>query len=159
MKYIRCVNNLDIKVKVNNEDFENLNKYKWYFSKTGYTRATINKNRIFMHRYITSCPKNMEVDHINGDKLDNRRLNLRICTRKQNSQNSKKMKNCTSIYKGVRYDKSSKRIKRWMAAIETNGKCITIGRFHTQEEAATAYNKKALELFGEYANINNIDKD
>lgn len=139
------------------ENMESLKKYKWHFHKAGYVRATINGRREFCHRIILNAKKGEIIDHINGDKLDNRRTNLRFCTFQQNTANSSKKENCISRFKGVRFDTSMKRRKRWMAACEHSGKSITIGRFKTQEQAAIAYNNKAKEIWGEFARFNVIE--
>lgn len=140
---------------IDKKDFIELKNYKFYISKNGYVRFTINKKRIFVHRYITKCPNDKVVDHINGNKLDNTRTNLRICSQSENSKN-RSSKSGTSKYKGVSFCSTEKRKKKWKAAIETHNKHICIGRFYTEKEAAIAYNKKAVELFGEYAKINKI---
>jgi hypothetical protein len=95
-----------------------------------------------------------EVDHINGDGLDNRKSNLRIVTRSQNLQNSRKprrIKGCSSKYKGVCWDKLT---KKWRAQITFNYHVKYIGLFENEVEAAEAYDKVALEMFGEYAKPN-----
>jgi hypothetical protein len=101
-------------------------------------------------------PINKVIDHINRNPLDNHKSNLRICSQRQNVVNSKKKEGCVSKYKGVSWDISMKRKKRWYAACEYNNKQIKIGRFATEIEAALAYNKKAKELWGEYVTINNV---
>jgi hypothetical protein len=109
---------------------------------------------IGLHRIIIKARKGEYVDHKNCDTLDNRKSNLRLCNLQQNAmnqsvQNIKK----TSIYKGVYYKKDR---SKWRANIKINGKNIHIGYFLTQEEAAIKYNEKALEIFGEFARINNV---
>lgn len=96
---------------------------------------------------------NEQVDHINGDGLDNRKSNLRICNGSQNRCNKGKPKNNTSGYKGVTWHTPN---KKWVAQIAVNGKHSYIGSFKTKEEAAKAYNKKAKELHGEFARLNNL---
>lgn len=106
----------------------------------------------FLHRIIAErvfdriISKGEEVDHINGDTLDNRRINLRIVTRAQNMWNRKLNKNNKSGYKGV-----SKDGNLWRAAIQKNKQRITLGWFKTPKEAHEAYCKAAAELFGEFA--------
>lgn len=105
-----------------------------------------------LHRLIMDCPKGLEVDHINHDNLDNRKNNLRIVTRKQNRYNTRRQVGSVSKFKGVWYYKG--RNKPWVASVNKDKKKYSLGYFYTQEEAAIAYNKKALELFGEYACLN-----
>ncbi len=144
---------------MDDELFDSLFLYSWYLCPNGYPRATINKKRVYLHRYLfEQIDNNLVVDHINGNILDNRKCNLRLCTTRQNIINSKPQKNKRySKYKGVSYCSTENRRKRWVAACEVYGKRVTIGRFHTEKEAAEAYNKKAYELFGEYAKLNKIE--
>lgn len=92
------------------------------------------------------------VDHIDGDPLNNRRSNLRVCTLAQNSHNAKRRKDNTSGYKGVYFDKSK---KKWRAHIKLNNKRKMLGMFKTAEEAYERYCAAAKELFGEFANFGN----
>ncbi len=145
-------------------DYEYLNQYKWQCSLQGYATRTICINRqpkkrsarkaLLMHREIIKCPIGMEIDHINGDKLDNRRCNLRICTRSQNQINNKKYQNCSSKYKGVSWHKT---VNKWSSRIQYNSKCINIGVFTSEIDAALAYNAKATELFNDFAKLNIIN--
>lgn len=82
------------------EDYEELSKYKWFITKVYASRHSGNKT-VYMHREIMKTPENMETDHINGDVLDNRRENLRICTRQENARNIRGISSNTSGYKGV----------------------------------------------------------
>lgn len=93
------------------------------------------------------------VDHVNLDKLDNRRSNLRAATMGQNMANTRKKTGLSSKYKGVSFSVLN---KNWRARIKKQGKEIWIGAFHTQEEAARAYNKSARALFGEFALLNQV---
>lgn len=104
----------------------------------------------YLHRMIMNPSKGLQVDHINGDRLDNRKSNLRICTSADNSRNRKNIK---GVYKGVYF---SKKNKNWVAQITKNYKCLHIGSFLNQEDAACAYNLKAKELHGEFAHLNNV---
>ncbi len=146
---------------VNNEDFDWLNKFKWFtlkYKQLYYAIRTIWKSdgkryTIRMHREIMQAQKGQEIDHRNGDGLDNQRVNLRFCTHAQNIQNSRKLKNCSSKYKGVCW---YKRDKVWIAYIRPNRKQIHLGYYQKEIKAAEAYNRKASELFGEFANLNII---
>jgi len=108
--------------------------------------------RVSMHRQIMNPPEGMVVDHINNNGLDNRKANLRIVTHRQNCLNSRpKIKNTTSRYKGVCWEKES---KKWRALITHKGRRISIGRFKNEIDAAFAYDKVAKELNGQYAWLN-----
>lgn len=144
------------------EDYEYLRQWKWYYIKEGYAvRSDYSNGRpaqqIKMHRQIMGEPEGMEVDHENGDKLDNRRLNLRVATRNQNQQNTGIPKNNTSGYKGVSWNTQ---VKKWKACLQVqiNGKRKTVylGHYHNPVEGAKAYNQAALEYFGDFARLNNV---
>jgi hypothetical protein len=143
---------------VDDEDYEKVSQYKWYAENrlySWYARTTIIKTRknIYLHRFILNVKPDEEVDHINGNGLDNRRCNLRIVTHQQNMMNVKKRINGSSKYRGVFWDKER---EKWEAQIAINGKSCYLGLFTSEVEAAKAYNIKALESFGEYAKLNII---
>ena len=158
VKEIKLVNNKGI-VLIDDNDYNFLNEYRWRFSKGGYakTEIIINKKQttIGMHRLIMNPPQNMQIDHIDHNGLNNQRDNLRIVTSQQNLMNKLKRKNCSSIFKGVHWNK---RDKKWVAQIGINKKIYNIGSFIFETDAAVAYNKKATELFGEYACLNEVNK-
>lgn len=114
----------------------------------GYCQIRVGKRYVYLHREILGNPS-CEVDHINGDKLDNRKENLRLATRQQNECNKQAYKNNTSGAKGVIKDKRS---GKYVARIRYNNRSIHIGCYTTLQAAVDAYNRKAEELFGEYAN-------
>jgi hypothetical protein len=139
---------------VDADDFVRLNKHKWYANRsprTYYARGTINRKGARMHRQILTAPPHLVVDHINRNGLDNRKQNLRICTKLQNQHNRRPGRNGSSKYKGVRW---SKRDKKFRAGITCNKKTYYLGMFDDEIDAAKAYDKKARELFGEYAYLN-----
>jgi len=144
---------------VDDEDYEELSRYKWFAQKGGrsfYAGRKLPRNcgkqpAELMHRQIMNCPHDMEIDHINGTGLDNRKINLRICTRAQNRRNLKKYKNNTSGYKGVNWKESE---QNWQSRINVNKKEKYLGSFNSKEAAAKAYNVAAKELFGEFARLN-----
>jgi hypothetical protein len=106
-----------------------------------------------MHKLIMACPAGKVVDHINGDKLDNRKTNLRICTLNQNSKNRVPNRSSRSKYKGVDYDT---RTNVWRARIRHNYKHIFLGYYINEVDAAAAYNTAAKEYHGEYAKLNDL---
>ena len=119
--------------------------------KTHYGYAIRSRDKVLLHRLLLSTPKGAVVDHKNGDKLDNRLSNIRNCSQGQNAQNQSVKSNSRQKYKGI-YQKAN----RYVARIKHNYKSIYIGIFETAEEAARAYDKKAVELRGEFARLNNV---
>lgn len=144
---------------VDNEDFEWLNQFKWCATKkknTYYAVRSMRKSKghwttSLMHREIMQAQKGQEIDHRNGNELDNQRANLRFCTQSQNLQNSKKRKNCTSKFKGVSWHT---RDKFWRVWIKYNKKNLYMGHFDSENEAALAYDAAAKKYFGEFALLN-----
>lgn len=147
---------------VDNADFEKLNKFKWYASKNRYGDYEAVRNgcrigkgcrqkRIYMHRQIMNCPQEMEIDHHNHNKLDNQRINLRICTHSENVRNSRIPRNNTSGFKGVHWFKPR---KKWRTQIRYNHKTIFTGLFNSKLKAAKAYDIIAKKYFGEFAYTN-----
>lgn len=139
---------------VDDDDYERLMKRSWQYGGGGYAVHTIRTPKtgmVYMHREIMNTPDGFQTDHINGNKLDNRKSNLRLVTFQQNGWNAKRASHNTSGYKGV-----SKRGNRWSASIHLNNKKIHLGYFGKKEDAANAYNKAAKKFFGEYAKLNNL---
>jgi hypothetical protein len=143
---------------VDDEDFEFLLSFSWCLGGEGYAvsrcknslLSTYQRRKLIMHRLLMGVTNvtGIQVDHINGDKLDNRKENLRLVSNQENAMNVhvKKREKHSSKYIGVCYNTSGLRKKRWNASIGFNGKKIFIGNYMTEEEAALAYNKKAEEL-------------
>jgi hypothetical protein len=145
---------------VDAEDYERLSEYKWHTLKNRrnyYARNQRPNGAVLMHRVITNAPRHLVVDHINHNGLDNRKENLRLCTVAQNSQNARPRirPNLTSRYKGVSFDKNRNRFK---AYIQHKKIIYNLGRFEREVDAAKAYDKKARELFGEFAYLNFPDE-
>ena len=159
MRYKIISGSKNEKIKVDKEDFELVSKYNWNCY-SGYA-LTFNRRKEnnyklkskSMHRLILQPKGKEQIDHINGNRLDNRKHNLRICTVQQNSCNRKKAKNSNSKYLGVTFHK---RDNRWQAQIRTNKKRIYLGYFITEKEAAEAYNDAAIKYHKEFAKINKI---
>jgi len=146
---------------VDDDMYEYLNQWKWCLRKksersfyAGRNDWENKKNHIVtMQQLIMNPPKGMVIDHINGNGLDNRRCNLRICTREQNLKNQKRHKNNKCGYKGVHWVPL---LKKWRAGIYSDGKDIYIGVYASLEDAAKAYNKAAIKYHGEFARLNNV---
>lgn len=135
---------------VDDKDFGYLNQFKWRYHSSGYAVRTIYhpvKKTIWMHRIINNTPRKMYTDHVNRDKLDNRRCNLRACTNNQNQGNSKIRIDNTSGHRGISWNK---RDKKWQARININGKLKHLGYFINIEDAAKTYEEKAKIIFGEF---------
>lgn len=132
---------------VDDEDFEYLSQWRWFYGDTGYATHSAGPRKarktIRMHRLLMNTPKGMETDHINRDKLDNQKPNLRICTRFENSMNRPKQINNKSGYKGVYWHKQT---KAWHAVIVIKGKHISLGTHKNVTDAAKAY-EKAFQRF------------
>ncbi len=138
---------------VDADDYDWLSRYKWYANKkaSGFYACTHKGQRLlYMHRLITGAPKDLVVDHIDRNSLNNRRSNLRLCTKRQNSFNQRGQRG-TSRYKGVY---RHKQLKKWAAVIEKNEKQMRLGFFRCEEDAAKAYDKIAKKIFGEFAYLN-----
>jgi AP2 domain/HNH endonuclease len=137
--------------------------FNWHVYRRGrrrYARTNVNlpngrRTQISMHRLLLDFPE-CQIDHRNGNGLDNRRANLRLCDGRQNAMNRRQRSDNTSGFKGVHleaphgYHKGGK----WVAQIQAQGRRIKLGRFNTAEEAARAYDAAARKHFGEFARTN-----
>ena len=141
---------------VDDDDFDEIAKHKWYYN-CGYAKRHTRlgkggKREVFlMHRVIAKTPAGMDTDHKNHDKLDNRKENLRCCLHSQNMANTRKYSVNKSGYKGVYW---AKHTKKWRAQIRLKSVKIHVGYFHTKEASAAAYDRKAKEIWGEFAKTN-----
>jgi len=144
--------------QVDDEDYVELSKHKWSAHGThphiyAVRVDTSNGGRVNlrMHRVITSAQKGFVVDHKDHNGLNNTRDNLRVCKQGDNCKNVSVHKNATSKYLGVYFDKVH---RKYRAQIQINRKKIYMGLFKVEIDAAKAYDIKAKELFGEFANVN-----
>lgn len=149
---------------VDDKDYEELNKHKWcpredkrkdedkhnfYAIRALYPTKT-KRVELRMHRVILNAPKGTQVDHIDGNGLNNQRHNMRLCTNQQNNYN-RLCGGGTSKFKGVSWQASS---CKWLAFIKHNQKSCYLGGFLTEKGAAKVYDQKAREIFGEFACVN-----
>ena len=140
---------------IDSDKVDIVNKYNWRMNSHGYAEVKIGKNAfIKLHRLVIDRLNDTDpVDHINGNKLDNRLNNLRICTVSQNMLNVPARNNNKLGYKGVCINRKNK-CKRYQATITMYGVTIYLGGFYTAEDAALAYDCAAVQLHGEFAKTN-----
>lgn len=143
---------------IDKEDLDKIKKYRWSVMKgnnTLYAQAKYkNGGRttyLLMHRLIMDAKKGQEVDHRYRHGLDNRKENLRLCTRQQNRFNSKSQKGCTSLYKGVSWHEAT---KKWQVYLCVDYKNKNLGSFDSQEDAAIRYDEAAKKNHGKFARLN-----
>lgn len=140
------------------EDFLEIGHLQIFITKAGYAmfRFPGSKKAEYVHRHIMGLTKGdgRVVDHINFNRLDNRKENLRVVTMKQNTMKQRKRsKPTSSIYKGVYLDK---RLNKWVAAIGKSPNKKHLGVFLFEEDAARAYNEAAVRIHGEFAVLNEV---
>lgn len=157
---IKCTGGKSI--LVDETDVERVRQFSWHVSynkgrgpASCYARRKIHRTAEGLrptaqcvHRFLLDPPANMQIDHINGNPLDNRRSNLRVCSASQNMAN--RPRRLSSGFRGVRLIRG----KYWAARITYQNKGIHIGCYPTADDAARGYDAKALELFGEFATLN-----
>jgi len=145
---------------LDDEDYELISKWKWsalpgkntfYARRLVAVRGTGKRKNILMHRLVTNVGDDKEVDHRDGNGLNNQKSNLRICNPSQNSQNCQRYKNNTSGVKGVSFRKDR---GVWVAEITCSGKKYYLGYFQNINDALLAYNNAAKQLHGEFAKPN-----
>lgn len=148
---------------IDDDDYDNVSQFKWYASKVKrnqmivyYARRAFTidgKQKIIpLHEFIIGKSENgLEIDHIDGNRLNCCRNNLRYVTHQQNTMNKHRYKKCKTKYRGVY---SNSKCKTFSALIGVNNKRIRLGSYNNQEDAAMAYDAAAIKYFGEFANLN-----
>jgi len=141
-------------VLIDDEDFDLVSNYKWYVLKVKnliyFRRIVSNNKHVLLHREITNAQKGVNIDHVNGNTLDNRKCNLRVCTTSQNAMNCKNRENNKSGYKGVSWDANH---KKWQAKIMLKRKTMWLGYFTDAKDAYKAYCNASKEYHGEYGRV------
>ena len=152
---------MEIKIKsyrilIDKNELWRLRKYKYYPKDRGegrmyfwrHVKENGKETTIMLHREILNCPKGRQVDHINGNTLDNRKENLRICTNAENRRNCKLSKNSTTGFKGVHWHSG---MKKYQARIAVNGRRYSLGFYETAKEAYLEYCINAIKYHGKFA--------
>lgn len=148
---------------VDDDDWLYLSKHKWCYAHGGYASRGVcsqlangRKDRkrikaIYMHRVIMNPPDGLQIDHINGNKIDNRKVNLRFATMAENMRNRKIQSNNTTGFAGVAFDKRYR--KKYFGRIRTNGVTTRTRMFSTASEAFDAKMEIIQQLHGEFTNL------
>ena len=156
---VELYNRLDVAL-VDVEDWERVTQYKWHLNQNKkrknhrYVQTNVPVNGKYtttsLHRFVMSANSGDIIDHINGDTLDCRKINLRRVTPTQNSQNQSTRSDNTSGQKGVQYRKER---NRWWAGITVNKKTIHLGYFRDFDEAVNSYKDAEMKYFGEFRRV------
>lgn len=136
---------------------------KWHYKKDqGYAAKSVylppingvrRQITLRMHRFIMNTPKGLETDHVDRNRLNNQRSNLRICTKSENQRNVSNRKDNTSGYKGINWNKQH---RKWVVRIQVDNKRIFVGVFRDLDAAIHAYNANVLKYHGEFARLNDV---
>ncbi len=140
--------------QVDDSDYDWLNQWKWTATACTeriYVRRVVGGKMLSMHRFIMNPPKDMVVDHIDGNTMNNQRGNLRVCGQVQNLWNQRRHVSESSKYKGVSFHKTK---NKFQSRISVNGKLIHLGTFGSEIDAAMAHDEAAKKYHGEFAVLN-----
>lgn len=147
---------------LDHDNWERLRGFTWHFNLRGYAARLQYRGGgqcdaiVYLHREIMGNDPNVHYDHINRNKLDCRRCNLRVASQHDNAGNigkRKQKRKPTSRFKGVSFDRNK---QRWMAQGREHGRMVMLGRFRSETAAASAYDSWAKSYFGEFAFTNNV---
>lgn len=143
---------------IDDEDYESLSKMSWSLNNRGYAFSGKDGKPIAIHRLLMNAEKGVQVDHIDGDKLNNQKHNLRLTNNKLNNAYRPPSKVNRLGLKGVTEIKGRPGLKKkFRARIHANGKEQSLGVYVTAKEAALAYNEAALKEYGEFAWLNQLE--
>lgn len=136
---------------VDDIDYEWLNQWKWCVLQSKYVHRNAGRGKwVRMQRLIMNAPNGMSVDHINGDTLDNRRSNLRLCTHRENTKNMRLSRANKTGYKDIYWDSTR---KKWAVQVMSDGVKVYGGRFDNITEAIKSRNSLVRKLHGEFAHV------
>lgn len=147
------MSNSDNEMMVDPDVWESTKKFCWYENLNGYAETNVpigprKSKRVMFHVMVfTDCPSGLFRDHINGNRLDNRKVNIRYVTKQQNNHNHGKSKKNTSGYPGIRWEEDR---GKWLARIKFNDRTINLGRYSRIEDAVHARKEAEKKYFGEY---------
>lgn len=147
------MSNSDKEMLVDSDIWEHIRRFCWYENPNGYAETNMpigqrKSKRVMLHVMVFSdCPAGLFRDHINGNRLDNRRVNIRYVTIQQNNHNHGKSKRNTSGHPGVRWESDR---GKWFARIKVNNQTINLGRYSSLEDAVRAREEAEKKYFGEY---------
>ena len=151
---------------VDEDDFDKVKDIPWHAHEVQYStyarwdkQSNHVREKVYLHRFLLDAQKDVQIDHANYDTLDNRRANLRLANKMLNMRNRRKVKRggiSSSEYKGTSLVKAT---GKWHSYIHVNKKRINLGYFENEIDAAEAYNAAALEHFGEFALLNEIERE
>lgn len=139
------------RIIVDDDDFEEASRHVWHKCGLGYAGRTLNGRTVYMHRLIMNAKKGDEIDHINRNKLDNRKSNLRFCNHSLNQANRPIHSKNTTGFLGVTWHKKA---RKYQTRIRISGRKTHLGLFEDIKEAARVYNEAAIKQFGEFAQLN-----